>query len=79
MKQIEALDASGKNKDFLEDLNLYNYKGQVKEQKDEILTSIRRRIVRETGRASLLGSKEAKVNGSVSDHGIHSLPSAYVS
>ena len=55
-----ALNAIENDEDFLENLNTRDYRAQVREQKDEILQSIRRRIVRETRRASFFGSNEVK-------------------
>ena len=60
MTELEALDKNKKDEEFLLKFDAKDYTAQAKKAKDEILESIRWGVVRETGRASILGSKKAK-------------------
>ena len=57
LNEIEVLDESQKDP---EKFNARSYKAQTKKVKDDIRDSIRRRLIRETSRARILGSKETK-------------------
>ena len=63
LKTIKTLDASNENQDFLrdfKDIEDSRYRNKVREAKDKILDSIRKRVFWETENANLLGSKKEK-------------------